>query len=334
MSKAHEIIKCGLSLVGFFKRYPTAVEAEAQFEAWRWPNGPICPHCDSTNVSVVQSRRPQPYRCRTCRRHFSFKTDTPMHDSKLDAHTWLLGLFLIVANPKGRSSVQLAADLGITQKSAWHLSHRIRRALTDGSLPGFEGPVEVDETYIGGKAANMHNSVRRRRILGTGGSAGKEMVLGIRDRHSGSVTAQHIDHRQTAASIIPTVAKQTQSGAEVFTDGDTRYLPLHRWGFRHESVSHKAGEYVRGRVSTNGIENYWSHLKRTYIGTYHWWSPEHLDRYLAEHTFRFNRRDCHVTDRMADAAANMNGQRLPWAELVADGHWANRDRMQPEPVVK
>lgn len=105
MSKAHEIIKCGMSLVGFFKRYPDDETAEAQFEAWRWPTGPICPHCNSTNVSVVKSRRPQPFRCRACRRHFSFKTDTPMHDSKLGAQTWLLGLFLIVFNPKGRSSV-------------------------------------------------------------------------------------------------------------------------------------------------------------------------------------------------------------------------------------
>ena len=139
MSTAHQIVKNGMSLAAFFKRYPDDLAAEAQFEKWRWPSGPVCPHCGSTRVSVVKSRWPQAHRCRDCRRHFSFKTDTPMHDSKLGAQTWLLALFLIVANPKGRSSVQLAADLGITQKSAWHVSHRIRAALSEGALPGFDG---------------------------------------------------------------------------------------------------------------------------------------------------------------------------------------------------
>ena len=156
MSRPHDIVKNGMSLPGFFRRYPDDLAAEAQFEKWRWPTGPECPHCASTRVAVVKSRRPQPYRCKSCRRHFSFKTDTPMHDSKLGAQTWLLGLFLIVANPKGKSSVQLAADLGITQKSAWHLSHRIRRALAEDYLPGFDGPIEVDEAYIGGKSKWKH----------------------------------------------------------------------------------------------------------------------------------------------------------------------------------
>ena len=314
MSKAHEIVKNGISLVGFFKRYPDDTAAEAQFEAWRWPQCPQCPHCDSTNISVVASRRPQPHRCRTCRQHFSFKTDTPMHDSKLGAHTWLLALFLIVSNPKGRSSVQLAADLGITQKSAWHVGHRIREALADGSLPGFEGPVECDETFIGGRAKNMHASVRARRIHGRG-AVDKTPVVGVKDRPSGKVSARPTADT-TSATLTAIVTDTTQPGSTVFTDGDRGYDALKEMGYLHAKVAHSVGEYVRGPVSTNGIENFWSGLKRTYIGTYHYWSDDHLGRYVDEHAFRYNRRSCHVTERMADAAAAMNGRRLPWRELV------------------
>ena len=140
MSKAFEIVNNGMSLAGFFRRYPDHEAAEAQFEAWRWPNGPRCPHCTSTNVATVTSRKPMPYRCRACRKHFSAMSHTVMHGSKLGAQTWLLGLFLILANPKGRSSVQLAPDLGITQKSAWHVGHRIRSALREARSPASTVP--------------------------------------------------------------------------------------------------------------------------------------------------------------------------------------------------
>ena len=156
MSKAHEIVRTGMRLAEFFRRFPDDRAAEVWFVSRRWPSGPVCPHCGGGRVSEVASRRPMPYRCRECRKHFSVMSHTLMHASKLGAQTWLLAIFLIVANPKGRSSVQLAADLGVTQKTAWHLAHRIRQALAEGGLPGFDGPVEADETYIGGKARNRH----------------------------------------------------------------------------------------------------------------------------------------------------------------------------------
>ena len=161
MSKAHEIVRTGLTFAEFFRRFPDDTAAEAWFESRRWPNGPQCPHCDSDRITAVKSRRPMPYRCKDCRKHFSVTSHTVMHQSKLGCQTWLLALFLIVSNPKGRSSVQLAADLGVTQKTAWHLAHRIRIALTEGGMAGFGGPVEADETYIGGKAKNMHNRRRK-----------------------------------------------------------------------------------------------------------------------------------------------------------------------------
>ena len=315
MSKAHEIVKTGMPLAAFFRRYPTDQAAEKQWEAWRWPNGPQCPHCQSTNVATVRERRPMPYRCRTCRKHFSVMSHTVMHASKLGAQTWLLALFLILSNSKGRSSVQLAADLGISQKSAWHVGHRLRQALAEGSLPGFDGPVEADETYIGGKERNKHAS--RKQHLGRG-PVGKSPVIGVKDRTSGKVAAVPV-HEVSTSTATAMVAATTRPGADVFTDGSSVYDPLEALGFRHARVMHSVGEYVRGSVSTNGIENYWSLLKRTYIGTYHYMSDDHLHRYVEEHSFRYNRRKAHVTDRMAEAAAQMEGRRLPWKELVAAG---------------
>ena len=315
MAKPYEIVNNGMSYAGFFRLYPSDIEAEEQLVAWRWPDGIRCPHCGSGRVSDVKSRRPQPWRCRACRRHFSHTTDTPMHDTKLGPQTWLLGLFLIVSNPKGRSSVQLAADLGITQKSAWHLGHRIREALADGSLPGFEGPVEVDETFVGGKARTMHAVKRRERIHGRG-AVDKTPVVGIKDRASGKVTARPTADT-TSATLTGMVADTTLPGSTVFTDGDRAYDPLKEMGYLHAKVVHSIGEYVRGPVSTNGIENFWSGLKRCYIGTYHWWSDDHLHRYVEEHAFRYNNRSRHVARRMATATAAMSGRRLPWSELVA-----------------
>ena len=317
MSKPHEIVKTGMPLAAFFRRYPDDAAAEKQWEAWRWPSGPQCPRCESHNVASVRERRPMPYRCRDCRRHFSVMSHTVMHASKLGAQTWLLGLFLILSNSKGKSSVQLAADLGISQKSAWHVGHRLRKALADGSLPGFEGPVECDETFIGGKAKNMHAKVRRRRIHGRG-AVDKAPVVGVKDRASGRVAARPTADT-TSATLTGIVSDTTRPGSTVFTDGDRGYDPLKEMGYLHAKVMHSVGEYVRGPVSTNGIENYWSLLKRTHLGTYHYWSPEHLHRYVTEHSFRYNRRDRHVTDKMAEAAAMMEGRRLPWRELVAAG---------------
>ena len=180
MSKAHEIVRTGMRLAEFFRRFPDDRAAEVWFVSRRWPSGPVCPHCGGGRVSEVASRRPMPYRCRECRKHFSVMSHTLMHASKLGAQTWLPAIFLIVANPKGRSSVQLAADLGVTQKTAWHLAHRIRQALAEGGLPGFDGPVEADETYIGGKARNRHAHKA---------DPGKTAVIGVKDRRTGTVAA-------------------------------------------------------------------------------------------------------------------------------------------------
>lgn len=316
MSKPHEIVRTGIALPEFFRRWPDDLTAERWFEGRRWPNGPRCSHCGGDNIAKVRERRPMPYRCRGCRRHFSVMSGTVMHGSKLGAQTWLLAIFLILSNSKGRSSVQLAADLGVTQKTAWHLAHRIRAALAEGEMPGFEGPVEADETYIGGKAHNMHRARRERLGAMTGRSTvHKTAVAGVKDRSTSRVVAVPVPD-VSAESLTGVVAASTELGATVFTDEWRSYRPLRWMGYHHHRIEHGAREYVRGEVHTNGIENYWSHLKRTLVGTYHYWSPEHLGRYVIEHSFRYNRRTRHVTNRMAEAATAMEGRRLTYRELT------------------
>ena len=314
MSRAHEIVRTGLTFREFFRRFPDDIAAEAWFESRRWPTGPQCPHCDSDRITAVASRRPMPYRCKDCRKHFSVMSHTVMHQSKLGCQTWLLALFLIVSNPKGRSSVQLAADLGVTQKTAWHLAHRIREALTDGGMAGFGGPVEADETYIGGKARNMH-AHRRKHMKGGRSTDHKTAVAGVKDRDTGRVSARPVID-VSAKALTEVVSEAVPAPAAVFTDEWRGYGPLTAMGYDHSRVAHGAREYVRGEVHTNGIENYWSHLKRTYVGTYHYWSPEHLHRYVDEHSFRFNRRGDHVLERMDEAAGSMDGRRLTYRELT------------------
>ena len=271
----------------------------------------------------------------------------PVRASRLGAQTWLLAIFQIVSNPKGRSSVQLAADLGVCQKSAWRLAHRIRSALAEGSLPGFEGPVEADETYIGGKARDMH---ARKRSLRASGPADKAPVVAVRDRAGGQAAATPV-HEVTAAAAAAMVQATANAAAAVFTDGHKVHDPLTEMGFHHAAVTHSVGEHARGEVSTNGVENYRvsepegalagrqgevstngvenyrSCLKRTYIGAHHYMSDDHLHRHIEKHSFRYNRRDRHLSDRPADAARAMNGRRPPRQQLTPPARAA-----RPHPI--
>ena len=244
MAKPYEIVNNGMSLAEFFRLYPSDIEAEDQFVAWRWPDGTECPHCGSDRISDVKSRRPQPWRCKDCRRHFSHTTDTPMHDSKLGARTWLLGLFLIVSNPKGRSSVQLAADLGITQKSAWHVGHRIREGLASGSLPGFEGPRRgrrdlrrrQGQEHARLQAPRAHPRTRRGGQDPGGGSEGPRQRQG-----GGPADGRHRQRHPDRDRL-----RDDPAGSTVFTDGDRGYDSLKDMGYLHAKVLHSVGEYVRG----------------------------------------------------------------------------------------
>ena len=262
----------GLTLKQLFRMFPDDATAERWFAEQRWPDGPHCPYCGSTNVQSGAKHKTMPYRCRekACAKRFSVRTKTPMEASNLGYQTWAIALYQVTTNLKGVSSMKLHRDLGITQRSAWFLAHRLREAWKDHG-PQFTGPVEVDETYIGGRKKNMSKE-KRRQFRGRG-PAGKKMVMGAKDRQTNRVTARAIEHKD-GKTMQGFVANHAAPGAKVYTDQAGGYHGM--TGFDHEQVNHNIGEYVRGMAHTNGIESFWAMLKRGYQGTFHHFSEKHL----------------------------------------------------------
>ena len=309
--KAH---RKGLSLMEIMRKFPDDETAEAWFIEQRWPTGVACPHCGSTNVQSGTKHKTMPYRCREkeCAKRFSAKTGTVMEGSKLGLQVWMIATFLLSTNLKSVSSMKLHRDLEITQKSAWFLAHRLRRALDrDGDM--FAGPVEVDETYMGGKRKNMSNA-KRKELAGTGrGAVGKVAVVGIKDRETKHVRAKVVEATDKA-TLQGFVVEHTAPGATVYTDEASAYEGL---PFPHESVKHGVSEYVRGMAHTNGAESFWSMLKRAHMGTFHKMSPKHLDRYVTEFAGRQNVRENDTIDQLGAMVQGMEGKRLTYDELIA-----------------
>ena len=309
--KAH---RKGISLVEIMRRFPDDASAEAYFVERRWPDGPACPHCGSTNVQSGTKHKTMPYRCREkeCAKRFSAKSGTVMEGSKLGFQVWMVATFLLSTNLKSVSSMKLHRDLDITQKSAWFLAHRLRRALDrDGDM--FAGPVEVDETYFGGKRRNMSNA-KRKELSGTGrGAVGKVAVVGIKDRETKHVRARVVEATDKF-TLQGFVVEHTAPGATVYTDEASAYewLP-----FKHESVKHSVSQYVRGMAHTNGAESFWSMLKRAHMGTFHKMSPKHLDRYVTEFEGRQNVRENDTIDQLGAMVEGMEGKRLTYKGLIA-----------------
>jgi transposase-like protein len=253
--------------------------------------------------------------CKGCKKQFTLKVGTIFEDSPLGLDKWLCAYWMLCNCKNGISSCEVARTIGITQKSAWFMLHRIRKTMQDDSGIKFSGEVEADETFIGGKARNMHITKRERRITGTGGKD-KTAVMGILER-GGKIRTTVIPNRKRAA-LQAEVKKHVEAGSALYTDALLSYHGL-AGDFAHQVVDH-AVEYVNGRIHTNGLENFWSLLKRGINGTYVSIEPFHLFRYLDEQTFRYNnRKNLDDAGRFNRVIRQIVGKRLTFAELTGKG---------------
>jgi transposase-like protein len=305
-----------LEAIQYFSDEQICIDAVA---AMRWPNGVVCPDCETGSPYYLKTQRR--WKCRDCRRQFSVKVETIFEDSPISLTKWLPALWLLVNCKNGVSSHELARALGVGQKAAWFMLHRLRYALKNRTLAKLGGPSpkEVDEAFVGGTPKFMHAKRRMGLGYGIGGRTAKVPVLGMLDR----------DSRQVRARVVPNVKRETlqnailkeiETGSTIYTDNSSTLDTLAAKGYVHETVNH-VEEYVRGQVHTQGIENFWSLLKRGLKGTYIAVEPFHLDAYVAEQIFRFNNRatkdnPLNDADRFLLALSQVAGKRLTFKELT------------------
>jgi transposase-like protein len=278
----------------------------------RWPEGVTCPRCGHKEHSYISTRRK--WFCKGCKKQFTTKVATIFEDSPISMDKWMMAVWLIVNCKNGISSYEIAKDIGVTQKSAWFMDHRIRRALQEGTFEKLSGEVEVDETFIGGKARNMHIAKRERRITGTGGKD-KTPVIGILERgKNGSKVRTKVVPNRKKKALQAEVREHVEAGSALYSDALLSYEGLAS-DFAHQVIDH-AVSYVDGSVHTNGLENFWSLLKRSISGTYVSVEPFHLFRYLDEQAFRFNNRKMSDSERFEQAMRNISGKRVTWNEVT------------------
>ena len=279
--------------------------------AIRWPTGVRCPHCGSPVVRYMESvRRWQCYE-KHPRPQFSLKTGSVFEESPLGLDKWLAALWMIVNCKNGVSSYEIHRGIGVTQKTAWFMNHRIRAALHAGTFERLlDGEVEVDETFIGGKARNMHSDVKARRITGRG-PTDKTVVLGMLER--GGVVRTQVVRDRKKRTLQPEVRTTVAAGAALYSDDLASYEGLQR-EYAHQTVNH-AIQYVDGLVHTNGMENFWSLLKRALNGTYVSVEPFHLFRYLDEQAWRYNHRKIDDGERFTNALRGIYGKRVTYDQL-------------------